>query len=108
MHAPVGQLGLESNAPLSEVTLWIDWPLLTQVTVVPVATVTVAGENAKSTMETLLVAAEPGGGTGWKGSLTGGVGGVVVEVDDAVATGAVTRGVVTNGVVAGSVAVVVP
>ena len=44
MHAPVGQLGLESNAPVSEVTLWIAAPVLVQVTVVPAVTVIVAGE----------------------------------------------------------------
>ena len=44
MHAPAGQLGLESNAPVSEVTLWITPPVLVQVTVVPAVTVIVAGE----------------------------------------------------------------
>jgi len=45
MHGPFGQLGLESNAPVFDVTLWIDAPVFTQVTVVPAATVIVAGEK---------------------------------------------------------------
>jgi hypothetical protein len=52
MQAPVGQLGLESKAPVSEVTLWITEPVLVQVTVVPAVTVIVAGEKPKSTIDT--------------------------------------------------------
>jgi hypothetical protein len=71
MHGPVGQLGLESNAPVFEVTLWIVAPVLVHVTVLPAATVTVAGEKPKSTIDTCTVAALPGG-TGWNGSTVGG------------------------------------
>jgi hypothetical protein len=57
MHGPDGQVGLESNAPVSEVTLWIAEPVLVQVTVVPAATVIVAGEKPKSTIDTWAVVA---------------------------------------------------
>jgi hypothetical protein len=69
MHGPDGQVGLESNAPVSEVTLWIAEPVLVQVTVVPAATVIVAGEKPKSTIDTWAVAAARGGGS--KGSVIG-------------------------------------
>jgi hypothetical protein len=52
IQAPVGQLGLESNAPESDVTLWITEPVLVQVTVVPAVTVIDAGEKPKSTIDT--------------------------------------------------------
>jgi hypothetical protein len=80
MHGPVGQPGLESNAPVSDVTLWITEPVFVQVTVLPAATVTVAGEKPKSTIDTVAVAAAPGGATvtGANGSLSGVVGADVV------------------------------
>jgi hypothetical protein len=82
MHGPVGQVGLESNAPVSEVTLWITAPVLVHVTVLPAETVIVEGENPKSTIDTWTVAALPGR-TGWNGSTVGGtvVGAVVAGVD---------------------------
>ena len=45
MQETAGQLGLESNAPVSEVTLWIATPVFVHVTVVPAATVVLAGVN---------------------------------------------------------------
>jgi hypothetical protein len=45
-------LGLESNAPVSEVTLWGEAPWLLHITVVPAGTVSVWGAKAKSTMDT--------------------------------------------------------
>ena len=80
MHGPVGQPGLESNAPVSDVTLWITEPLFVQVTVLPAVTVTVAGEKPKSTIDTVAVAAAPGGATvtGVNGSVSGVAGADVV------------------------------
>src|SRR4051812_43056644 len=77
MHGPLGQFGFESNAPVSEVTLWIDCPVFVHTTVVPALTVIDAGEKPKSTIETCTVAAGVGAGapvTGEKGFVSGAVG----------------------------------
>jgi hypothetical protein len=95
MHGPVGHVGFESNAPESDVTLWIDWPVFVHTTVVPAVTVIDAGEKPKSTIETCAVAA----GTG--------VGAVVVVVRSG-ANGSINGPVVVlAGVLVGVVAVVV-
>ena len=98
MHGPPGQLGLESKGPVFEVTLWITEPVLVHVTVVPEVTVIVAGEKAKSTIETCDVAAGAGGATGRKGFVTGAavVGGAGAAVGRAVVEGAVVGGAVVE------------
>ena len=108
MHDPVGQLGLESNAPVSEVTLWIDWPVFVHETVEPAATVIVAGEKPKSTIDTCAVVAASGGGTGWDGSFTGAAGAaaIVVVVVVAVVVVAVGAVVVVGRVAADAVALI--
>lgn len=81
MHGPVGQVGLESNAPVFDVTLWIDCPVFVQTTVVPAVTVIDEGENPKSTIETGAVAAGDGaGGAGVTVVGTGANGSVSVAV----------------------------
>jgi hypothetical protein len=87
MHGPVGHDGFESNAPVSDVTLWIDWPVFVQTTVVPAVTVIDDGKKPKSTIETCAVADDVGAGavvvTGENGSISVVVVVAVVVVVDA-------------------------
>jgi hypothetical protein len=102
MHEPVGHDGLESNAPVSEVTLWIDWPVFVQTTVVPAVTVIDDGKKPKSTIETCAEAAGDGVGA----PVVSGVNGS--GIDAVVVCGAGTTVVVGAGRAVNAVVACVP